>query len=767
MSNRSRKRTASRAKPAGAGGEDGFRPDSVPRRRAEPKPLANPVWLHPSVSDTLRGWPHLYRRLGLILEQLAAHGRTAIVKGCARPNRGWRRSPLGGANGNQYYLWWGIAGSSGPADSCGAGPGTIVVRDVRHHDDHRPLWAGRGRDYLPIAQATEIDGDIAGRPRNSRQAAFETDQSPVRVLRGRPGSGKTTALWRAIEARSDESVLYVTWSARLRRSAEERLRAFAPAASRIRATDFRTLTGEVTGEDVRRMPPAESRARLAEAIQSAVGHERHPWKGHEGAVYAEVRGRLLGRGVDGEADSEAGGKLAALRPEAYRRQRGHEQGIGGATAKTLLRVWEKVPETTRVGIFPELAAAAAAARRLATNGLPPGMEFDRLVVDEAQDLTLTEFWMLLELLRACRQRTGKSPWLLVAGDAGQRVEASGFEWGRYTELLSSRWRKPATFDLVDHVRCPARIAAVVNRSSIFYALVDKNRRPEKQQRQEETEHVTGTAISVRVDEREQARDLVERLAALEGTAVITAAQDPPAWLDEGRRKLVLTPAEAKGLEYQQVCVLDAGAAIESFNRSQDDERTALCQESRRTAIDQLRVALSRATETLAVVNVEPTTEEDLATLALVGGTGRYRADDLIERFGDQTATPEERTNEAVRRAEAVAEEDPERAWEIACQAMAEMGEPHLPNGVADTTVRRATRATAMRMVTLLLTTSRSEVDKAHLERSLQLALMVDGEDDGSKDSEDSEEATSEQVIRSIESNVVDCLRPLVSQELVQ
>ena len=80
-----------------------------------------------------------------------------------------------------------------------------------------------------------------------------------------------------------------------------------------------------------------------------------------------------------------------------------------------------------------------------------------------------------------------------------------------------------------------------------------------------------------------------------------------------------------------------------------------------------------------------------------------------------------------------------------------------PNGVADTTVRRATRATAMRMVTLLLTTSRSEGDKAHLERSLQLALMVDGEDDGSEDSEDSAEATSEQIIRSIESNVVDCL----------
>ena len=201
------------------------------------------------------------------------------------------------------------------------------MRAVRHHDDHAALGGGRRADYLPIQQATDIGEDIAGRPQNRQQASFETDRSPVRVLRGRPGSGKTTALWRAIEARSGENVLYVTWSARLKRSAEERLAAFAPSTSRVRATDFRTLTGEITGADVRRIPPAESRRKLGLAIEQAVGHERHPWKGHEVAVYAEVRGRLLGRGVDGEADSNDGAKLAALRPEAYRRQRGNEQGI--------------------------------------------------------------------------------------------------------------------------------------------------------------------------------------------------------------------------------------------------------------------------------------------------------------------------------------------------------------------------------------------------------------------------------------------------------
>jgi len=431
-------------------------------------------------------------------------------------------------------------------------------------------------------------------------------------------------------------------------------------------------------------------------------------------VYAEVCGRLLGRGVDGEADSNHGGKLAALRPEAYRRQRGNEQGIGDATAKTLLRLWEKVPDSTRVEIFPELAAAAAAARLLSSRGLPEGMEFDRLVVDEAQDLTLTEFWMLIELLRACRKRTGKSPWLLIAGDAGQRVEASGFEWGRYTELLSSRWRKPATFDLHEHVRCPSRIAAVVNRSNIFYSLVDKNRRPEKQQPVVESEHVTGHALYVRVERTEQANGLVEQLAALEGTAVITAADEPPAWLDERRRKLVLTPGEAKGLEYQRVCVLDVGAAIEAFDGNVIDDRTPLRQESRRTAIDQLRVALSRATETLAVCQ----RRTGRAAGPEHAGAGRRsrplqpgRHHRPVRRRDGDARRAHERTHPPGGR---IVEEDPDRAWEIVSQTVAEMGAPNVPNGVSDREVRRDARATLLRTLALLLAAGEDREDNVHL-----------------------------------------------------
>ena len=74
------------------------------------------------------------------------------------------------------------------------------------------------------------------------------------------------------------------------------------------------------------------------------------------------------------------------------------------------------------------------------------------------------------------------------------------------------------------------------------------------------------------------------------------------------------------------------------------------------------MALSRATETLAVVNVEPDARQNLSTLALVGGApAATNQDDIIARFGDETATPEERTSERIRRAEAIVEQDPDRA----------------------------------------------------------------------------------------------------------
>ena len=98
------------------------------------------------------------------------------------------------------------------------------------------------------------------------------------------------------------------------------------------------------------------------------------------------------------------------------------------------------------------------------------------------------------------------------------------------------------------------------------------------------------------------------MAGREGLALITLEDAIPAFVPEGVRAAVLTVSEAKGLDFHSVCVLDAGRHIERVGQDNarfrgDSDIQGL---QKRLAIDQLRVALSRATERLFWLDINPT-----------------------------------------------------------------------------------------------------------------------------------------------------------------
>ena len=674
-------------------------PGSLPLRE-----LRHPLWLYPEVSDHLRAWTHLYRRLGIVLQHLAAHGRTTVVKGCTDGNRGWRRSPLGGANGMQYYLWWTPQGSR--AAKALALPGqAILVRAVRHHDDHAPLEAGQPNDYLPLSAPDHLDDDVAGRPWTEAQLEFIEDDSPVRLILGRPGSGKTTVLWRAVEARSGQRVLYLTWSSALTRHAEERFASFAPADVKVTARDFATFLGEACGADVARQTLAASRGRFDAAVTRLGRDMAGPWKTRLDAMHAEVRAILLGRAIPGETGSATARGVARLSDDAYTRLRGDYDGVGAKAARALLKVARALPADAVRAAFPELAAAARAIERLRDDAAPEGFDaFDRIVVDEIQDLTLVETAVVVELCRAIARRLGRAPWLLLAGDAGQTVRPTGFDWGPLNDLLARRVRSPVRFRLEEHLRCPSRIAEVIERASERYADVVKDVRPTKQHRQVGGQHVDAHVVHVQVADRAGAVRLLEDLADADDVVVLSPGNDPPAWVPDRLRDAVLTPAEAKGLEYQSVCVLDPGRVLSSLRPPEAAYGTAaeLDEQARRTAIDHLRVTLSRATETLVFVDVAPGDRERALSLELLGDAAPYDPEDLVDHFAHAEASPDERVLARTNDARVLIDSAPGRAWQRARQALRLLGDADLPNGVSDPAVRREARATLMATAARLL-----------------------------------------------------------------
>ena len=239
--------------------------------------------VHESIEEELQDKRHLAKRFNLICQHLAAHGRTGRVKGCrGHENRGWLRSPLGGSNGMQYYLWWTRSGSPHSQRLTPDITNGILIRTIRHHDDHEPLRAGESDSYYELDQ-TDYDGDGDSSPWTEQQIDFVKNESSIRILYGEPGSGKTTALWKAVEARTNQRVLYLTWSSELREKARERFDSFAPLSVEVDSQDFSSFLGDICQHDVKRFSFWDIQEDLKKVLrqnQSTIG----PWRGREYAV---------------------------------------------------------------------------------------------------------------------------------------------------------------------------------------------------------------------------------------------------------------------------------------------------------------------------------------------------------------------------------------------------------------------------------------------------------------------------------------------------
>ena len=711
-----------------------FAPPMVPDPKAatgrlEFDPLD--LWIHQDVLEKLEKWEHLRKSAGAVVQRLAAHGRTSVVKGCSGANRGWRRSPLGGNAGMQFYLWWTVHGNRHVNGVDGLLPSDIVVRDIRHHDDHDTLLGGDRGDYLHNPSPPEVDEEI-GKPWTEEQLDFVNDEHPVRLVLGQPGSGKTTALWKAVEARAGHRVLYLTWSRELTDYADQHFRAFAPQYVDVDVYDFTTFLGEMCDTDFERRSVAESRAMFREALgKTALGHaELGPWRNCEDALFAEMRAELFGAVVPGESDAVRKGGLVRVTDAAYRRQR--RAAIGSKAVASVLKVAKALRPEVFDRVFPELLAATATLDRLYDGSMREGFaSFDRVVVDEAQDLTLLETSVVVEHCHEIARQIGHAPWLLLAGDDGQTVRPSGFDWGSVSDLLANRLQPPRKYPLAENLRCPTRVADVVDRASRRYAELGKPLRPTKQRRDAGGRDVDAQIFHVAVPQHE-ASALLGQLKELENVAVVSPESDVPDWVPEALRDVVLTPADAKGLEYQAVCVLDPGSYVMALGEAEERVKDAarLEEHMRRTAIDRLRVALSRPTETLVFVDVDADEVTLRFSRNLLGDAARYEPEDLLEHLADGETTVEERVDRRIAEARALVGERPERAWLRADQAVKLLGDPNLPNGVSDEEIRHRARRTLLATAARLLVDgvptgiARDEVTKAARSEAADLDFSV-------------------------------------------
>ena len=350
----------------------------------------------------------------------------------------------------------------------------------------------------------------------------------------------------------------------------------------------------------------------------------------------------------------------------------------------LLNTAKRIGDDDRWGsVFPELVASVQAIELLRNGELPGRFAgCDRVVVDEVQDLTLLEFAVVVELCDAIAHKDAKRPYLLVAGDDGQTVRPTGFEWGSVKDLLSERLGNPQDFPLDENLRSAANIADVVSRVSSYYSKLGKGQRPTKQTDYRRDSQIEAQLFHVAISDPSDASKLLEQLSRGEYLSILTPDDNIPEWVPEDLRDLVLTPAAAKGLEYQSVCILAPGRMLKQFSEAINDtsDSARLETQARRTAIDQFRVAISRATESLTFIDVEADDDELRLSRELLTDFELYGPAELIEHLSDADITPEERIITRLEEAKTLIETAPGRAWQRICQAVELLDSSGFPAG---------------------------------------------------------------------------------------
>lgn len=636
---------------------------------------------HKDYERTVANLPSSIRRKALWAQVLlGTRGRTPSVKGTNGYNAHWRRTPV---QGNHYYMWWIPGSESGlaadPAER--QSDHTILVHSIRHHDEtDEPISPGELTDYEEVA----ID---ALDPRYEEQIQVsdrvQSEYVALATIKGLPGSGKTISLLylaRDLAERPDlQQILYITYTRRLKRAAQEFLQAQGdPIYQKIRVATLSEIESQLTDLPAQQEPFGEL-PNFLHFLEFQSTASLGPWRRYPQTLFTEIRAHLLGKMFPPgyTLPNSQLENLVIYREHLDARAYAANRALDLNAAEIACRLAERAQEQY---LFQDQKAAHYTLQRLYKGKSPRWIaNLDALIIDEVQDLTLLQIAVLGELVRERMRRRPDAPFaFVVAGDESQIVQPSGFDWGVTKDLLGEQvgiW--PDEFEFHYQRRSPRNLAQLIDHTWNFYGnlprplrpsarrqafayetvgndatsqasmpqqeWVHENRSPSEQGNSSEEGNGQVFLCPMRHAPTEESaaakgdwQEVIDELVGKPGRVVIDLTETLRTTLETqlnlpSSDEVIFLPREIKGLERTTVLIHGLN---ELYQRG-----LYLCENSNgdhipyfeaRRLFDEMRVALSRSTERMILL--EPSDAPVLAALAVdqIPGVLSISWSDLLE-----------------------------------------------------------------------------------------------------------------------------------------
>ena len=528
------------------------------------------------------------RKLSMDLRRLMLDGRTGKVKATrGTANADWLRSPLGGNSGNHYYLWWRRAGVT--AD----GGRQIVARAVRHHDDHQPLSLNESEliTLQPSALMGHPDRDAGLQtPWNDEQLTFFRSDAQVQILQGSPGTGKTSLIQESIQQLRGR-VLYLTQSRPLLEDADRYLQLFARGAD-VKLMTLREWMGALLDTEA---PQFSQYVDFRDAIERIPQKRLGVWSEDRYGLWCEIYGHIGGR----YGSWLRNGKWEVEQQRHWESERAGELGESAnvGVAKVIATLSQSHDELKV--LFPELYAAARLQELLTRERAMSLGSFDLIVVDEVQDLTQVDLANVTAFAAfALRESDRAAHQLIVAGDEAQTIRPTDFRFGTAKRIVGEHFPTNQHTELTTNMRCPPRVAKLVNRAWDLYGSLNRRERPRGDANVRVDENVEDTIHLVLVPDAAQLNTLISEMARREYTVVSAA---PVTHGELSANPDVRTVDDVKGRDLSLVALVGAQDLLRSLYQGANPDKWQV--HKQRQSIDRLRVALSRATEQLVFLEL--------------------------------------------------------------------------------------------------------------------------------------------------------------------
>jgi hypothetical protein len=557
-------------------------------------------------------------------EQLLIYGSgLPQIKSVSGKAKGWFRLPLGGgSNGKDKYLWF-TSGEKSYGKKIGLNNNEILIRSIRDHDDTK-------YDLQPGAKTKWSSLDLKGinsdkenyQALTDKQNQIVTSSSNTTIVEGFPGTGKTIALLKKSDNYKNKKQIYLTYSNYLGSRANiwfEAKQDIIKDRSVYTFNDFLMEFTKVNKLSFNVSEKIHNNHLEAEAeFNNFIASQKmnlESWgnkedKKNNTAVYHELYSKAFGL-YDKNLETQ---KETIF--ENYKKREQELKKVSKVPKTILNNIFRDKKESK---LFPSLIAARELVNLFLKNELkiPQTLKnVEVVLVDEIQDLTEIECFLLLLYTKSLGDKTK----IVIAGDESQTVKPSAFKWTAFNRILNSKAKiqtlenkkdNQSRFNLEKSLRAPTQIAKIIHSTQDLYRNIDKKARPSVKKYDSNVKERYGRVVYYSASNLEELSEISDAISKLPSAACIYPGGNiPNKYLNSAASELIYTTERVKGLDFGTVAIVDTGKYLQEIFRDIESAKANKRKlENLRTKIDRLRVAVSRPTDMLILLDISPTTAE--------------------------------------------------------------------------------------------------------------------------------------------------------------